>query len=187
MTTIKASTTQQSSPANAKPANRIRKWLKRVGLSLLVLLIALPITGATYQFIASRIDERNFPPMGQLIDVGGYKMHLYCVGTNTDGRATVVLEPGLGATSATWSWIQPEIAKTTRVCAYDRAGMGWSDPNPEPRDAQHIATELHSLLARSQTPGPFVLVGWSYGGLYIRAYAEQYRNEVAGMVLLDSG
>jgi len=186
MTTTRVSATQKSLPANTKPTGRIRKWLKRVGLSLLVLVIALPITGATYQFVATKIDEHNFLPMGQMIDVGGYSLHLYCVGQNTDGRSTVVLEPGLGATSSAWAWIQPEIAKTTRVCAYDRAGLGWSAPSPAPRDAQHIATELHTLLARSQTPGPYILVGWSYGGLYVRRYAEQYRNEVSGLVLLDS-
>ena len=82
--------------------------------------------------------------------------------------------------------MQQEIAKTTRVCAYDRAGLGWSDPGPQPRDAQHIATELHTLLQTSHTPGPYVLVGWSFGGLYVRAYADQYRGEVAGLVLIDS-
>jgi pimeloyl-ACP methyl ester carboxylesterase len=82
--------------------------------------------------------------------------------------------------------VQPEIAKITRVCAYDRAGLGWSDPGPFTRDAQHIATELHTLLQNSQTLGPYVLVGWSYGGLYSRVYANQYPEEVAGLVLLDS-
>ncbi|HEX5837051.1 MAG TPA: alpha/beta hydrolase family protein, partial [Anaerolineales bacterium] len=113
-------------------------------------------------------------------------LHLYCTGENTEGRPTVILESGLGGTSSSWGWIQPSVAKTTRVCAYDRAGMGWSDSSPAPRDAQSIATELHTLLQKAQIPGPYVLAGWSYGGMYVRQYAGQYPDEVAGMVLLDS-
>jgi pimeloyl-ACP methyl ester carboxylesterase len=162
--------------------------LKRILRGLLVFIIILPLAGALYQTIATALDKRSYPPPGQLFDVGGYRLHLYCTGENSDGQPTVVLETGLGglATSPGWAWVQPEIAKTTRVCAYDRAGLGWSDPGPRPRDAQHIAAELHALLQNSHTPGPYVLVGWSYGGLYVRAYANQYRGEVAGLVLIDS-
>ncbi len=164
-------------------------WRKRLLWGLLGMMIILPLSGALYQAAATEIDKRTYPPTGQLIDVGGYRLHLYCIGKNTNGRATVVLEPGLGGISTNlsiWAWVQPEIAKTTRVCSYDRAGLGWSDPGPQPRDAQHIVTELHLLLQNAHIPGPYVLVGWSYGGLYIRAYANQYRSETAGLVLLDS-
>jgi pimeloyl-ACP methyl ester carboxylesterase len=152
------------------------------------LLAILPLSGALYQIIATEIDKRNYPPPGQMVDVGGYRLHLYCLGENTDGRPTVILETGLGgsSTSSSWGWVQPMIARTTRVCAYDRAGLGWSEPSPYPRDAQHIVTELHTLLQNAQIPGPYVLAGWSFGGLYVRAYASQYREEVAGMVLVDS-
>jgi pimeloyl-ACP methyl ester carboxylesterase len=155
---------------------------------LLSIIIILPLAGMLYQAIATWIDKRNYPPRGDLVDVGGYSLYLHCIGDNTDRRPTVVLETGLGGgvTSADWAYVQPEIGKTTRVCAYDRAGLGWSDLSPQPRDAQHIATELHTLLQNSHTPPPYVLVGWSYGGLYVRAYADQYPEEVAGMVLLDS-
>jgi pimeloyl-ACP methyl ester carboxylesterase len=161
-------------------------WLKRIALGLAAGIVALVIAGAVYQIIATVVDQRAYPPVGQMIDVGGYSLHLSCRGANTDGRPTVILEPGLGATSAAWAWVQPEVAITTQVCAYDRAGMGWSNPSPQPRDAQHIATELHTLLQNAQIPGPYVLVGWSYGGLYVRSYANQYHDEVAGLVLLDS-
>ena len=163
-------------------------WLKRVLWGLLAIIIILPVSGALYQTIATEIDKRNYPPPGQMVDVGGYRLHLYCLGENTDGRPTVILETGLGgsSTSSSWGWVQPEIARTTRVCAYDRAGLGWSEPSPYLRDAQHIATELHTLLHNSQIPGPYVLVGWSFGCLYVRAYASQYREDVAGLVLLDS-
>jgi pimeloyl-ACP methyl ester carboxylesterase len=163
----------------------MRKHILKV---LLGIIILLPLSGALYQTIATALDRRSYPPPGQLVDVGGYRLHLYCTGESSDGRPTVVLETGLGgfATSPDWALVQPEVAKTTRVCAYDRAGLGWSDPGPQPRDAQHVAAELHTLLQNSHTPGPYVLVGWSYGGLYVRAYANQYQGEVAGLVLIDS-
>jgi len=161
-------------------------WLQRVLLGLLAIITILPLSGALYQTTATEIDKRNHLAPGQMIDVGVYRLHLYCIGENVTGSPTIILEQGLGGTSAAWARVQPEIAKTTRVCAYDRAGMGWSDPGPEPRDAQHIATELHSLLHNAGIPGPYVLVGWSFGGLYVRMYAGKYPTEVSGMVLLDS-
>jgi pimeloyl-ACP methyl ester carboxylesterase len=185
MRTIASSTT----PAlldPAKPRSRARLWLKRGIFGLLILLIALPLAGAIYQLIATRIDEGSIPRPGQMVDVGGYSLHLFCIGENTGGGPTVILEAALGATSSVWAWIQPEVAKTTRVCSYDRAGMGWSDASPGPRDAQHIAKELHTLLQNANILGPYVFAGWSYGGLYVREYTGQYPDEVAGLVLLDS-
>lgn len=166
----------------------IPNWVKRVLRGLLATIVILPLAGIIYQAIATEIDKRNYPPPGEMVDLGGYRLHLLCMGQNTDGRPTVILETGLGgsASSADWAWVQPEIAKSTRACAYDRAGLGWSEPSPQPRDAQHIAAELHTLLQNAQIPGPYVLVGWSYGGLYVRVYAAQYRKETAGLVLLDS-
>lgn len=170
----------------AKPRSRMWTWLKRGLLGLLIFIVALSVVGAIYQVIATNMDQRNYSAPGQLVDVGGYRLHLYCTGTNAAGDPTVILEQGLGGISSAWALIQPELAKVTRVCSYDRAGMGWSDPSPEPRDAQHIAAELHTLLQNANIPGPYVLVGWSYGGLYARQYAGQYPDEVAGLVLLDS-
>jgi len=153
---------------------------------LCVILIAFFLIGATYQTIATARDRRAFPATGRLVNVDGHRLHLYCTGpTNTD-NPTVVLEAGLGATTAAWGWVQPAIAQTTQVCAYDRAGMGWSDPSPGPHDAHQIAATLHTLLGNAEIASPYVLVGWSYGGLYMRAFANQYRSEVAGMVLIDS-
>ena len=169
----------------AKPKSRMWTWLKRGLLGLLILIVALSVVGAAYQAIATSMDKRNYAAPGQLVDVGGYRLHLYCTGTNA-GNPTVILEQGLGGISSTWALIQPKVAKVTRVCSYDRAGMGWSDLSPEPRDAQHIAAELHTLLQKADIPGPYVLVGWSFGGLYARQYAGQYPDEVAGLVLLDS-
>jgi CubicO group peptidase (beta-lactamase class C family)/surfactin synthase thioesterase subunit len=153
---------------------------------LIASIAALVVVGAAFQAIATQIDRRNYPAPGEMVDVGGYSLHLFCVGENNGGRPTVILESSLGGTSSVWAWIQPEIAKSTRVCAYDRAGMGWSEPSPEPRDAQIIAKDLHTLLQNANIPGPYVLVGWSFGGLYMRAYASEYPDEVAGLALLDS-
>jgi pimeloyl-ACP methyl ester carboxylesterase len=119
-----------------------------------------------------------------MVDVGGYRLHLNCVGS---GSPTVVIDAGWGDWSATWSsWVQPEAAKTTRVCTYDRAGMGYSDAGPLPRTAAHFARELHTALDQARIPGPYVLVGPSAGGPTMRVFAHTYATEVAGVVLIDS-
>lgn len=158
----------------------------RIFVWLLTGIFLLAALGAIYQALAAKLDQQNYPAPGQLVDIGGYRLHIYCTGENIAGNPTVILEQGLGGISTAWVRVQTEIAQTTRVCAYDRAGMGWSDPGPAPRDAEHIATELHRLLHNAGVPGPYILVGWSFGGLYVRMYAGQYPDEVAGMVLLDS-
>jgi pimeloyl-ACP methyl ester carboxylesterase len=119
-----------------------------------------------------------------MVDVGEHRLHLNCVG---QGSPTVVLDAGWGYTSVEWSaWVQPEVAEHTRVCAFDRAGMGWSEPEPGPPNATQTAEELHALLQEADEEGPYVLVGHSLAGLYSRIYAERYPEEVAGMVLVDS-
>jgi pimeloyl-ACP methyl ester carboxylesterase len=118
-----------------------------------------------------------------MVDVGGYSLHINCVG---QGSPTVVLDAALGGMSAEWVWVQREVSDTTRVCAYDRAGMGWSEMGPEPRDAKQISSELHSLLSKAGIEGPYVLVGHSFGGLYMQTYAARYPDEVAGVALIDS-
>ena len=116
------------------------------------------------------------------MDVGNHKLHINCMG---QGRLTVILESGTPATSIEWSaWVQPEVAKATRVCAYDRGGLGWSEPGPGPRDAKQITSELHILLEKAGIEGPYVLVGHSVGGHHVRVYADRYPDEVAGMVLV---
>jgi pimeloyl-ACP methyl ester carboxylesterase len=173
---------------NRKEAFTGKRWsvrIKRAVLWLVAGVLGLAALGSVYQIVGTALDRRA-APQGQRVDVGGYELYLYCTGENQEGKATVVLESGLGATSAVWGRIQPEVAKTMRVCSYDRAGMGWSDPGSQPRDAKHIAQDLHTLLANAGIPGPYVLVGWSYGGLYIQEYAGLYGDEVAGLVLIDS-
>jgi pimeloyl-ACP methyl ester carboxylesterase len=120
---------------------------------------------------------------GRLVDVGGYRLHLDCTGA---GSPTVVLLNGLAQTSPGWARISPAVAGTTRVCAYDRAGQGWSDDSPHPADAVNAATDLHRLLAAAGESGPYVLAGHSSGGVHALTYAARYPHDVSGMVLLDS-
>jgi pimeloyl-ACP methyl ester carboxylesterase len=156
----------------------------KVLLWLVVALLVLAVIGAIYQAIATQLDERAYPPPGELVDVDGHRLHINCVG---QGSPTVILEAANLGMSAHWVRVQQQVADTTRVCAYDRAGMGWSERGPEPRDAKQISSELHDLLANAAgIEGPYVLVGHSYGGLYARMYAARYSEEVAGVVLVDS-
>jgi pimeloyl-ACP methyl ester carboxylesterase len=166
--------------------NRLLFWLWRGLLGLLALIIILALAGATYQAIAAANDQWTYTPPGQLIDVGGYKLHLHCTGPANSGSPTVILEAGAGMASPSWAWIQSAVGETTRVCAYDRAGYGWSEPGPTPRDARQVVHELHTLLGRAAIAGPYVLVGHSIGGMYVRVYTAQYPDEVVGLVLVDS-
>jgi pimeloyl-ACP methyl ester carboxylesterase len=121
---------------------------------------------------------------GHLIDVGGRHLYVHCTGS---GSPTVVLVSGLAEASTYWGgWIAPAVAKNTTVCAYDRAGQGWSDPPVSPQDGVAVASDLHALLDRAHIPGPYVLVGHSTGGVYARIFAARYPDQVAGMVMLDS-
>jgi pimeloyl-ACP methyl ester carboxylesterase len=160
--------------------------MRRIGMALLgliVVLLALAVAGAIYQAIATERAERAYPPPGEMVDVGGYSLHINCVG---QGSPTVVLDAALGDFSAQWVRVQREVSGTTRVCAYDRAGMGWSEIGPEPRDAKQITGELHTLLSKADIEGPYVLVGHSFGGMYMQTYAARYPDEVAGVALVDS-
>lgn len=122
------------------------------------------------------------PPPGILVDVGGHRLHLDCRG---EGRPTVVFDAALGASSVSWSRVQPAVAEFTRACTYDRAGFGWSEAGPLPRTIDRVASELHRLLQAASLPPPYLLVGHSLGGFTARLYAARYRSEVAGLVLVD--
>lgn len=159
------------------------RWARRGATGAVVALVALALAGMVWQALATRVDRRNFPPPGKLVDVGGYRLHINCAGA---GHPTVVFEAGALAISSTAGWVQPLIARHTRVCSYDRAGLGWSEPGPEPRDALHIVRELHTLLRNAGETPPFVLAGASSGGLLVRVYADQYPEDVAGLALVDS-
>lgn len=127
--------------------------------------------------------QTTYSPPGKLVDVGGYRLHLNCTGKS---GPTVVLIAGAGDFSFDWGLVQPGVSRFTRGCSYDRAGLAWSEPGPTPRTMRQDAYELHMLLKAARIRGPYVLVGHSIGGLIARVYAEQYPDEVAGMVLIDS-
>jgi len=159
------------------------RWTVKAILWLVVALLILAVAGAIYQTIATERAERAYPPPGEMVDVGGYSLHINCVG---QGSPTVVLDGGSGEMSAQWVWVQREVSDSTRVCAYDRAGMGWSEMGPQPRDAKQISSELHTLLTKADIEGPYVLVGHSFGGLYMQTYAARYPDKVAGVALVES-
>ncbi len=167
----------------APQATQRRSWVGIIVRSLLGFVVVLGVAGFVYENISEARDRRFHPMPGQRIDVGGYKMHINCTG---QGTPTVVLDSGLGDSYISWHKVQPEIAKFTRVCSYDRAGTGFSDSSPQPRTSKVMAEELHALLRNAGISPPFVLVGHSMGGFNVRLFASLYRGDVAGMVLVDS-
>ena len=159
------------------------RWTTRVLVGLCSLIVVTALTGALYQTVATRKDLAVTPPPGQLVDIGGYRLHLWCTG---NGAPAVILDTGLGGSSAGWYFVQPDVARFTRVCSYDRAGMGYSDPGPSPRTARRIASELATLLDRSGIAGPVVLVGASIAGFNVRVFASDHPERAAGLVLVDA-
>ena len=158
--------------------SRTRTWLLYPVCGALL----LSAVGGGYEMYRETADT-NYPMPGRLVDVGGHKLHINCTGT---GSPTVVLEPGLGEPSTAMAWIAPDVAATTRVCVYDRAGRGWSESAGAPQDGVQVATDLHTLLDRAGEHGPYVLAGHSAGGLYVLNFAQLYPDQVAGVALLDS-
>lgn len=148
-----------------------------------VLVLGLILAGTIYESVSEAADIRDYPPPGQMVDVGGYRLHINCTGT---GSPTVVIDAGWGDWSLMWSSIQRQVSKTTQVCTYDRAGMGYSEAGPLPRNAEQFAKELHTLLKQANIAGPYVMVGHSMGGLPVRVFVHDYSTEVSGVVLIDS-
>lgn len=155
---------------------------KLIVLALGITAIAL-FAGILYQVVSQVIDLRKYPPKGKLVDIGGFRLHLNCVG---NGTPTVIMDAGGGASSITWGLVPSEISKFTSVCTYDRAGLGWSDPNlRKPRTSQQNVDELHLLLNKADIKPPYILVGHSLGGANMRLYASQHPENVVGLVLVD--
>lgn len=157
--------------------------MKRILVGLVLLVLGLAVVGGAYQAIATARDEQFYPAPGLRVDVGGYNLHLYCQGA---GAPTVILDAQNGGTVSNWVRIQSDLAQVTRGCAYDREGLGWSDLSPQANDTVQNARALHTLLERANIAPPYVLVGHSLGGLYVRVFADQFPNEVAGMVLIEA-
>ncbi len=161
----------------------LRRWAKWIGLGVIGLLVTLVAVGEGYQLLGQHRDASRYPAPGRLVDVGGYRLHLYSSGT---GAIPVVLVAANGGGVLDWYKVQPELAKFTQVVSYDRAGMGWSEASPGPRSSAQIVEELHTLLGKAGIKAPYVLVGHSLGGLHMQLYAMRYPDEVAGLVLVDA-
>jgi pimeloyl-ACP methyl ester carboxylesterase len=168
-------------------ALRIRRSLAprsgRWALYPIAAVLAAAAVGGTVETITLVSDQHRYAMPGRLYDVGGYRLHLNCTGS---GSPTVVLQSGLGEFSASWARIAPAVARSTRVCTYDRAGQGWSEEAPQIQDGLRVAADLHTLLDAAGEKEPYVLVGHSIGGSYAMTYAARYPEQVAGMVLLDA-
>ncbi|HEX5148096.1 MAG TPA: alpha/beta hydrolase, partial [Candidatus Limnocylindrales bacterium] len=149
----------------------------------LLAVLALSSVGGAVETIAEQAQRGTLTATGQLVDIGGRRMHIDCAGS---GSPTVVLQSGAGEASYYWARIEPAVAATTRVCVYDRAGHGGSDASSTPQDGSAIAADLHALLAASGNAGPYVLVGHSTGGPFIQVFAAMFPTETAGMVFLDA-
>lgn len=181
--------TSASSPIMQAPPKKSRFWrfVKRVLIGVVLLLVCAAVVGAAYQGIANWRDARRFPQEGRSIALGaefpGVSLNLNCVGS---GPPTVILDSGLGVPAAGWDLVMPDVARFARVCSYDRAGYGWSSAGPMPRTSEQIAKELHALLAASGEKGPYVLAGHSFGGYNLRVYTGKYPADVAGLVLVDT-
>jgi pimeloyl-ACP methyl ester carboxylesterase len=158
-------------------------WIKRIAATgvVVVLLLGALIWFAGRSAKATLVEQHPLP--GRLVDVGGYRLHLNCMG---QGSPTVILDAGLGSFSIVWKLVQAEVAGTTQVCAYDRAGYGWSELSPHPRTSEIIVEELHRLLEAAGVEKPYLLVGHSFGGMNARLYAHHFPEEVMGVVLVDS-
>jgi pimeloyl-ACP methyl ester carboxylesterase len=157
--------------------------LFRIGRVVALAVIGLLITGTVYQFLAESLDLRSNPPPGDLVDIGGFRLHLNCVGI---GSPTVIIEAGSNDFSVGWSDIQSNVAQRTQTCTYDRAGMGWSDYDSEIPLPTRVVRNLRAALINAQIQPPYVLVGHSWGGILVREFAAQHPNEVSGLVFVDS-
>jgi pimeloyl-ACP methyl ester carboxylesterase len=156
--------------------------LQFVTFSAIAIAAWVVLTGWVYQQLGTARDRKRHPAPGDLVELKGRRLHLLAMG---DGSPAVVFESGLMSTVLSWGHIQAEIANDARAVSYDRAGLGWSDTGPAPRDAERIVSELHQLLGQAQVSPPFILVGHSFGGLTARLFAARYPEEVAGLVLID--
>ncbi len=168
------------------PGGSSRQWRKRLTASAVVgaiFAVGLAAAGAVYQNRESAFDRGRYGVPGRLVDIGGYRLHLHCQGT---GSPTVVIDVGAGNWSIFWSGIQRQLAGSTRVCTYDRAGLGWSDRSPLPRTSDRMAEELHRLLQNGSVTPPYVLVGHSLGSYTTRVFADRYPDEVVGVALVEA-
>ncbi|MDQ7025415.1 MAG: alpha/beta hydrolase [Anaerolineae bacterium] len=152
-----------------------------------VLFIVLLTIGVLFEILSMQWSKRRYKtPRGKLVDVDGHQLHIHVMGERQANQSVVVLEAGVASNSLDWQKVQPKIAEFAQVVIYDRAGYGWSEKGKDPRSPQQIVTELHTLLQNAVIEAPYLMVGHSFGGIYVRLFAETYPDEVAGLVLVES-
>ncbi len=171
-------------PTGDQQLTRLLRWSGRLLLGFMILLLVFIGLGVFYQIAGEARDRRSYPAPGQLVDVGGHRLHIYCLG---EGSPTVILDAMADGMSVNWIRVQTRVAAVTRVCAYDRAGLGWSEPSPPPLDAIQAADDLQTLLTNAGIDGPYILAGHSHGSHVVRVFAYRNSTEVAGLVLVDPG
>ena len=185
---MSTTTSPNALPADrSKPRSSALTWLKRGAIGVAVTILGLAGLGAVYQVIATRRDAQRFPPPGEMVDAGGYRLHLLVAG-ESHPAPTVILDTGLGIPSTFLANLQEQVSSFARVVTFDRPGIGWSDSPPagQTHDALTIAHALHTALANAGIPGPYVLVGHSAGGLDVLVFADAYPQDTAGIVLMDA-
>lgn len=166
----------------AKQTKGVARRIRRVGVVALGVVAGLALLGAGYQQVGQALDRRAVPAPGRMVEVSGAAMHIHCTGT---GAPTVVLEAGATGFAQMWAWVQPRLAERTRVCSYDRAGMGWSE-DADAHDGVAVADRLWALLDAAGEAGPYVLAGHSIGGAFIRIFTERYPLDVVALAFIDS-
>lgn len=183
MSTLTVSQQETANQQKKGPSPQIWKWIRFMLIALPLLFITLGVITYLAGMWAKSNLVRQAPMPGQRIEVDGTQIHLNCIG---EGSPTVIMESGLNDFSLHWAYVQPEVTKFAKVCTYDRAGLGWSQPSSRARTTGVIIDELHTVLTKAGLEGPYILVGHSFGGILVRAFAHQYPGEVVGMVLVDS-
>lgn len=155
---------------------------RRITVAVATVLLFLVLAGVTFQSVSNAVERRRFPHPGRLVDIGGHQLHLYCVGK---GTPVVILESPAGGVSTSWAWVQDDLRSITRVCSYDRSGLGWSEAGDDQFDASRVPDDLHALLEEARENGPFVLAGQEIGAAFARLYAIRYPRDVTALVLID--
>lgn len=168
---------------NKKKHSRVKRVFTIAGL----IIIGLIILGFAYEQISEFVDARTLKPPGEMVQVGDHDLHIYCTGTNVNNNPTVILEAGGGDNYTTWHRVQPEISKYTKVCSYDRSGLGFSQRTTDQRTNADIVGELETLLNNANVNGPYIVVGHSIGGIYTRLFTKQNISQIKGLVQIDPG
>jgi hypothetical protein len=165
---------------------KIIKWVVLILIILIIAPLTLLLIGCIYESITSQSDPERYPSPGEMVDIGGYRLHLVCEGERQVGQPLVIIEAGSGSSSPDWALVLPEIAQFARVCTYDRAGLGWSETGPPPRSSMTYASEMEAVLERSGEEPSYLLVAHSLGGHTVRIYTDEHPDNVVGMILIDA-